>query len=260
MSDKEIGSTTPQEQPDDKPNAVAAFFGFDNLKSLAILILAIFAFRWTVMSPYHVPTASMEPTIKVGDRLLANKLSYNLKLPFTEVVLAEWSKPQRGDIVVFRYPRDPDVDYVKRVVAVEGDEVQLLDDILYINGVAQARTDHNQDRSILNDIEDNAEIKRLYLEDLSGVSHWVMQNELAERRFQRGNWPSDGKSVVKVPANSVFVIGDNRDNSNDSRVWGEVPVQYIRGRATYVIWSIYSPRDSSAWPSLRWNRFGYHLQ
>src|SRR5476649_2635064 len=93
------------------------FFSYENLRSLFVLVLIILAIRWSVASPYNVPTPSMEPTIKVGDRLLAFKLAYNLKIPFTDYVVAEWGKPKRGDIIVFRYPNDPDIDYVKRVVA-----------------------------------------------------------------------------------------------------------------------------------------------
>ena len=131
-----------------------SFWSPENLRSILVLIVLIFCFRWSVASPYHVPTASMEPTIKVGDRLLAFKLSYNLKVPFTDVVVWEWGKPERGDIIVFRYPKDPDIDYVKRVVGVAGDEISMVDDILHINGEPQARVDHNFDRDILTDIED----------------------------------------------------------------------------------------------------------
>ena len=99
------------------------FWSPENLRSIAILIFLIFCFRWSVASPYHVPTASMEPTIKVGDRLLALKLSYDLKIPFTDYSVLEWAKPERGDIIVFRYPRDPDIDYVKRVVGIPGDRI-----------------------------------------------------------------------------------------------------------------------------------------
>jgi len=258
MVDKSGLSPSPDHPESEKPGFLASFFGFENLRSLAILILIIFAFRWSVVSPYHVPTASMEPTIKVGDRLLAFKLAYNLKVPFTDIVIAEWGAPKRGDIIVFRYPKDPDIDYVKRVVGIAGDQVEMIDDILYINGRPQPRVDHNQDRSILDDIEDTKDIKLLYREDLDGVDHWVMQNEPATRHFTRSKWPPQGTPAYTVPENSVFVIGDNRDNSTDSRVWLQVPVSYIRGKAQFVIWSVYTPRDS-AWPSLRFNRFGHGL-
>lgn len=238
--------------------AKPGFFSFDNLTSLGVLVLAIFALRWSVASPYHVPTASMEPTIKVGDRLLAFKLAYNLKVPFTDFTLAEWGTPQRGDIIVFKYPRDPDIDYVKRVVAVAGDEVKVVDDILYVNGEAQPRVDADEQRAFLDDIEDDKSVKHLYKETLFGLEHWVMQNIPSARRFSRSSWPPAGAPAYKVPENSVFCIGDNRDNSTDSRVWGQVPLEYVRGKALFVIWSIFTPHDSS-FPTPRWDRFGKWL-
>jgi signal peptidase I len=248
---------------------VPGFFSPENLKSLFILVLAIFAIRSTIASPYHVPTASMEPTIKVGDRLLAYKLAYKLKLPFHDYIesgmkavgidftgtLIEWGTPKRGDIIVFKYPKDPDTDYVKRVVGIAGDELQIVKDILYINGKPQERVDHNDDRAVLNDIDDHKEIKLLYRENLAGLSHWVMQNIPSARHFTRSTWPRPGEAAYKVPEDSLFVIGDNRDNSKDSREWEHVPLEYVRGKALFVIWSVYTPKQSS-WPSFRLTRFG----
>ncbi len=243
-----------------KQNEKPGFFSFDNLKSLGVLLVAILALRWSIASPYHVPTASMEPTIKVGDRLLAFKLAYNLKIPFTDIKVAEWGTPKRGDIIVFKYPGDPDIDYVKRVVGIAGDEIKIEDDILYVNGVEQARVDANspEERSYLDDIEDQKDIKLLYKETLDGVQHWTMQNVATARHFSRNYWPPQGSSGYVVPENSVFCIGDNRDNSTDSRVWGQVPLDYVRGKALFVIWSLYSPRDKSI-PAFRFGRFGFWL-
>ena len=234
------------------------FFSPENLRSLAILIFLVFCFRWSIASPYHVPTASMEPTIKVGDRLLAFKLSYNLKLPFTNIALLEWSKPEKGDIIVFQFPKNTDVDYVKRVVGVPGDRIKFVDDVLYINGEKQPKESYDHDRSILEDIEDTKEIKELYKETIGENTHWVMQNK-PNRKFGpiSSNWPLDAEEFV-VPEQSVFVSGDNRDNSTDSRRWGIVPESYIRGKALFVIWSMYTPRQESL-PSFRFTRFGHVL-
>lgn len=233
-----------------------SFWSPENLRSIVILVIIILCFRWSVASPYHVPTASMEPTIKVGDRLLAFKLSYNLKIPFLDYALFEWGTPEKGDIIVFRYPKDPDIDYVKRVVGVAGDRIKFINDILYINGVAQERVDHNFDRSILEDIKDHKEVKLLYKEKLGEVDHWVMQNEPTFKGFRNPNWPPSGEYVV--PEGSVFVSGDNRDNSTDSRIWGKVPLSYIRGKAIMVIWSMYDKQDDFM-PSFRFDRFGHFL-
>lgn len=234
------------------------FFSFENIKSLVTLILLILALRWSVASPYHVPTASMEPTIKVGDRLLAFKLAYNLKIPFTDIVVAEWQGVSRGDIIVFRYPIDPDIDYVKRVVGIAGDRIEVLDDILYINGEKQERVDMANARALLDDIDDTKEIKLLYEESLNSTKHWVMQNIPSARRFSRSSWPPPGGEPYIVPEDSVFVMGDNRDNSTDSRVWGQVPLSFVRGKALFVIWSIFSP-PSPDWPRFRFSRFGHWL-
>jgi len=251
------GASTSQ-QPVKKKPETPGFFSFENLRSLFILIIAILALRSSVASPYHVPTASMEPTIKVGDRLLANKLAYELKVPFTDITLAKWGTPQRGDIIVFKYPKDPDIDYVKRVVAVAGDEVQVIGDVLYINGKQQTRVDAEDKRKVLDDIVDQKEIKHLYQEDLGGVTHWVMQNIPSARRFTRADWPPPGAGPYKVPPHAVFCMGDNRDNSTDSRVWGYVPLDYVRGKAEFIIWSLYTPRDATM-PTFRFDRFGKWL-
>ncbi|MFY7928906.1 MAG: signal peptidase I [Oligoflexus sp.] len=233
------------------------FWSSENLRQLAILIFLIFCFRWSVASPYHVPTASMEPTIKVGDRLLAFKLSYGLKVPFTDISVFEWGKPKRGDIIVFRYPKDPEIDYVKRIVGLPGDRIRIDNNILYINDVAQERTEHNFDRSILSDIQDNADIKTLYLEKLENFEHWVMQDKLSSSLYAfNQKFPDRGEYTV--PENSFFVMGDNRDNSTDSRSWGQVPEAYVKGKALFVLWSMHSKEDEF-WPNLRWNRFGHSL-
>jgi signal peptidase I len=235
------------------------FWSIENLRSLGFMLLIIMAIRSSVASPYFVPTASMEPTIKVGDRLIANKLAYQFKVPFTDFVVSEWGTPKRGDIIVFQYPQDPEIDYVKRVAAIAGDTVQIKDDILYINGEAQAKEDHNFDRDILEDIYDPKEQKLLYKENLSGVNHWVLQNRDEFRNFPSKNWPAIGNEPYVVPENAVFCMGDNRDNSLDSRSWNHVPLSYVRGKAMFVFWSMYHPRDSN-WPVFRWNRFGNGLQ
>ncbi|MCX6116467.1 MAG: signal peptidase I [Proteobacteria bacterium] len=235
------------------------FFSYENIKSLLVLAVIIFAIRWSIASPYFVPTASMEPTIKVGDRLLAWKLAYELKIPFTDISAIRWADTKRGDIIVFKYPKDPEIDYVKRVVALGGDTVQVKDDILYINGKPQERVDHNSDRSILEDIHDSKEYKLLFKESFEGQpSHWVMQHKPEYRRFTNSFYPGIDNPPYVVPENSVFCMGDNRDNSSDSRVWGEVPKQYIRGKALFVIWSMWSPTGQT-FPSFRFNRFGKWL-
>lgn len=249
---EQAAANTPNAGKSEEP----AFFSYENLRSLGTLIIIILALRWSVASPYYVPTASMEPTIKVGDRLLANKLAYDLRIPFTDMVIANWGTVKRGDVVVFRYPKDPDIDYVKRVVAVEGDRIRLVDDVIYINDEPQERINFNHDRSILSDIHDNKDMKLLFKEKLAGVEHWTINNIANYRHFSSGTWPEEG--YITVPKGSVYCIGDNRDNSSDSRVWGKVQLSYIRGKALFVIWSAYFP-DGNNWPHFRFDRIGHWL-
>lgn len=235
------------------------FWSPENLRQLAIFLVLILAFRWSVASPYQVPTASMEPTIKVGDRLLAYKLAYDLKVPFTDYTLMSWANPQRGDIIVFKYPKEPDVDYVKRIVGLPGDKIHVENNILYINGVAQERTDHDNDRSILSDIHDNADIKTLSVEKLGDLDHWVIQDRGSSALFSLSmKYPADGGDYT-VPPDSYFCMGDNRDNSTDSRSWGQVPRSYVKGKALFVMWSAFTT-DNGFWPMIRWNRFGHALR
>jgi signal peptidase I len=263
MSDSKE-SVEPSNIPSNTPSSISGsqekpgFFSGENLRSLAVLALIIFAIRWSIASPYYVPTASMEPTIKVGDRLLAWKLAYELKVPFTDISLMKWADVKRGDIIVFKYPRNTDIDYVKRVVAVAGDKVQVIDNVLYLNGQAQSRLDHNGDRTILEDIQDSKDYKILFRENLTGLDHWIIQNTPEMGRFATSNFPGTDSEAFTVPEGSVFCMGDNRDNSSDSRVWGVVPLNYVRGKALFVIWSIWSPPQDQ-WPSLRLNRFGKWL-
>jgi signal peptidase I len=246
-----------EDNREDHTKEEPGFFSFENLRSLGLLIIVLFAFRWSVCSPYHVPTASMEPTIKVGDRLLAWKLSYTVRVPFTDVVLANVSKINRGDIIVFRYPLDTSLDYVKRVIGLPGDKIRMEDDVLYVNDVAQPRAEANNDRSILSDIKDRKDDKILYREKLEGVEHWTINNVPRLRYPGLKNFPATG--YYTVPEDAVFVIGDNRDNSQDSREWGKVPLSYVRGKALFVLWSMYTEDDSWT-PKFRFNRFFKWLQ
>lgn len=245
------------------------FFSYTNLKSLSVLVIIILAIRWSIGAPYHVPTGSMEPTIKTDDRLFVYKLAYSFKFPFTDYEMYSFSKVQRGDIVVFKYPLDTSIDYVKRVVGLPGDRIRIVRDILYINDKAQERRDNNFDRSILKDINDRTLPKDLFIENLSGLEHWTINNSKnSGYPNSQDTFPcdidSDKSCAFKplrhstknfiVPDGHYFFIGDNRDNSEDSRFWGVVPRSYIKGKALIVLWSLYSTKDHF-FPSPRFTRF-----
>ncbi len=229
---------------------------FDRFRLLAIIILAVSIIRWSVASICDVPTVAMEPTIKAGDRIFAWQLAYNFKVPFTNRVIATWGAPRRGDIILFNLPKDTNINHVQRVGAVAGDEVALIDNVLYINGKAQQLTDFDDNRVILDEIEDDKDAKILFRENLEGVDHWLMHNKPNTYR-PASNYPAKGVTH-RVPEGFAFVIGDNRDSSSDSRIWGDVPLEYVRGKAVFVVWSVFRPRGGGPW-KFRADRFGQAL-
>ncbi len=198
------------------------------IRPLLTVALVVFAVRSSLADWNDVPSGSMQPTILVGDRVFVNKLAYDLKVPFTTWHLAEWSNPQRGDIVVFYSPHDGK-RLVKRVVGLPGDAVELRDERLFVNGIAM-------DYAPLGDATASELPKaerpgnRFAIENLSGHKHSVMATPRlpAKRAF----------GPVQVPAGSFFMMGDNRDNSFDSRYFGVVERKRILGKATGVVLSL----------------------
>lgn len=203
---------------------------------LVWLIIALLALRWTIVEPYVVPTGSMEPTLKPGDRLYALKCAYDVRLPFTDVVLFKIRPVKRGDVILFKAPPDPSITYVKRAVAIAGDKVALHEGKLYVNGKEMPK-DIWPKRDIMYDIE-HKDDKTLFLENLTGVKHYVILDN--ERPLNR-EFPLGGDfDGITVPPDSVFAVGDNRDNSHDSRAWGFVPMENLKGEAMFI-W--FSSRD-----------------
>jgi len=250
----ELPMTQPATSDFDQDTVSGSIFGFTSLRSLFALVFFILILRSSIVSPYHVPTPSMEPTIKVGDRLLAFKAAYELRLPFTDYTLMQFGTPKRGDIVVFKYPKDPSVDhYVKRVVGVAGDEIKIVDDVLHVNNQPVQLISAEDQRAMLWDVQE-ADKKLLFIERSTDSEHFVMRDKDETRHPGLQNFPARRENIV-VPEGSVFVLGDNRDTSNDSRHWGEVPLSYVRGKAILVIWSMYDP-GGDEWHSLRFSRFG----
>ncbi len=205
------------------------------------MLLVTSALRSALADWNDVPTGSMKPTILEGDRIFVNKLAYDLKVPFTTWHVAEWADPKRGDIVVFFSPADGQ-RLVKRMVGLPGDTVSLRDNQLFLNG---APAGHGSlDSSVFEALPpDQRATHEFASEDLAGKKHPVMLTPLksALRSFD----------PVTVPAGQYFVMGDNRDNSFDSRYFGFVDRQRIVGRATAVALSL-NP-DNHHFP--RWSRF-----
>jgi signal peptidase I len=188
---------------------------------LVALVLALII-RTFVVQAFKIPSGSMEPTLQIGDHILVNKFIYGVRIPLTSIRLFPLEKPQRGDVIVFIYPLDTSKDFIKRVVAVEGDTVRIVNKKLYING---------------SEVPD---------------PHAVYKEETL---FSAEVQKRDNFGPVTVPRESLFVMGDNRDRSLDSRFWGFVPLEDVRGKAFIIYWSWDSQETT-----VRWRRFGHLIR
>lgn len=212
----------------------------NEIRIFALMILIVSSLRSVLADWNDVPTGSMKPTIQEGDRVVVNKLAYDLKVPFTTIDIVKWDDPHRGDIVVLFSPVDG-VRLVKRVVAVPGDKVEMRDNQLYVNGKIAKQ-------SPIALVSSESGQAYVLDEDLDGHNHKVMLTpEIpAVRSF----------GPVTVPAGNYFVLGDNRDNSNDSRFIGFIERRRIVGEAVAVAFSL----DRSRWFVPRMDRFFEGLQ
>jgi len=201
------------------------------------VILAVFFLRSFLYEPFKIPSGSMIPTLLVGDLILVNKYHYGFRLPVINTKITEGIAPQRGDVMVFRYPPRPSLDYIKRVVGLPGDEVSYLNKRLRINGQDVATSSQAQFFD-----EDRMRYTNQFEEKLGDKAHRLLNHddrpayvEGAEQFPYRENCRYSVEGVVcKVPAGHFFTMGDNRDNSLDSRFWGFVPEKNIVGRAVFV--------------------------
>lgn len=201
------------------------------------VILIVFLLRSFLVEPFKIPSGSMIPTLLVGDFIAVNKYAYGIRLPVINKKIIDIDSPQRGDVVVFRYPPDPSLDYIKRVVGLPGDRVAYLNKRLFINGQP---IETRRDGDYL-DAEKMLYTPR-YLEKLGDVEHAILIEDAAPpyvphvMQFplrERCHYNSEGV-VCEVPPGHYFVMGDNRDNSQDSRVWGFVPDENLVGKAFFI--------------------------
>jgi signal peptidase I len=219
------------------------------VESIGGVVFVALLFRSLVVQAYQIPSGSMIPTLQVGDHIWVNKLVYGLTIPFTDVKIGEhYRPPRRGEIIVFTHPRDAEKDLIKRVVAVGGDTVEMRDDVVYVNGLATPRAHegalHYSDFDEGSDtwFERDAEAWTEHMGEAQFTT--LHESTIRLRDF----------APVHVPADSLYVMGDNRDFSNDSRYWGFVPLNLVRGRAMFVWYSRGQPEG------IRLARFGHILR
>jgi signal peptidase I len=219
------------------------------VKSLQIAILLFLFVRAFLVEAFKIPSGSMERTLLVGDFLLVNKLVYGAEVPFTGKHLPAVQRPDRGDVVVFQWPEDPTKNFVKRLVGVPGDTLAMRDGVLLVNGVVQREryVTHTEP-----DVDPSGE-------EFRWQNDYLVRTAEARAGYHpsRNNW-----GPLIVPSHSYFVLGDNRDNSLDSRYWGFVPDSLIRGRPMFVYYS-YAPNAARglAWlTEVRWDRLGERIQ
>jgi len=194
----------------------------ENIEAILVAIVLALFIRTFIIQAFKIPSGSMKQTLQIGDHILVNKFIYGIKLPFLMTTIVPIKNPKRDDIVVFKFPEDPDKDFIKRVIGIAGDVVECRDKQVYIN---HKRLNHDYG------IHTDSNI-------ISG-----------------GVQPRDNFGPVVVPENSLFVMGDNRDHSYDSRFWGFVGLKAVRGKALIIYWSW----DKENF-GVRWNRIGQILK
>ena len=192
------------------------------LEPIVVAVLIALFIRTFIVQAFKIPSSSMEPTLQVGDHILVNKFIFGIKVPFTDIKLFQFKKPKRGDIIVFIYPRDRSKDFIKRAIGTEGEKVEIILNKIYIND------------KLIND-------------------PWGLYNEKSD--WTRYLQPMEKFGPVIVPKDSLFVLGDNRDNSQDSRFWGFVDIHAVRGKA-FIIYFSWDRYGQNLLDKIRWMRFG----
>ncbi len=295
----------------------------DFVESIAAAVLIAFALRAFVIEAFKIPSSSMYPTLEIGDHIFVNKFIYGVRIPWTQTKLFQFRAPRRGEVIVFQWPCNPDRDYIKRIVALPGDTVEVRCSVVYVNGKAIPRTLANSELYYLDNDTGTKAIRdpdhphvgetqvSAYRESVPEGSYVVYQDpeqpawdslyanpvasggdlvnafdhDFPESRVTMPTCEGQGESIANipqtlgriedspqtgpqggphsckqryhyvVPAGHIFAMGDNRFNSNDSRAWGSVPIENIKGKALFL-WLSYQHWSPFDWSGMRWNRIG----
>ncbi|HBK57578.1 MAG TPA: signal peptidase I [Xanthomonadales bacterium] len=198
----------------------------DYARSLFPVLLLVLVVRSFLAEPFRIPSSSMMPTLLIGDFILVNKYAYGIRLPVINQKVIAIGAPERGDVVVFRPPHHPDQDWIKRIVGLPGDEIAYIDKVIYVNGQAQGQTRNGPYIGTGSGREMTGALA--LVETLGESQHRILQSQNRASSLRgEGRWV--------VPEGQYFVLGDNRDNSEDSRFWGFLPEQNLVGRA-FLVW------------------------
>ncbi len=195
-------------------------------EAIIIALIAALIIRAYVIQAFKIPSGSMIPTLLIGDHILVNKFIYGTTIPFSDKRILVFKKPERGDIIVFKYPDNPKKDFIKRVVATGGDKIESRNKVIYVNGekLSEPYAQHTDDT--------------------------MLSPGMSKR---------DNFKPITIPENKFFVMGDNRDQSHDSRFWGFVDLKEIKGEALVIYWS-WNPDDSGLFNKIRFSRIGHLIE
>lgn len=240
-----------------------AYFWKEGWGSVGLAILAALTVRWAFFEAYVIPSGSMLPSLLINDHIFVNKYVYGVRVPFSEKWLVKFGEPLRGEVIVFKYPLDMGTFFIKRVVGEPGDKVYYENNRLYVNDVEVERTIPATDEGLKwlrsEDLSQSGRPEKVedydhFIESINGISHSVI---LRKNEFPKNYGP------IIVPADHLFVMGDNRDGSSDSRYWGFVPKKNILGRAS-IVWL--SCEETFSFASMicnpltvRWTRFFHSI-
>lgn len=212
-------------------------------RSFFPVLLFVVILRSFIVEPFRIPSGSMIPTLQIGDFILVNKFSYGVRLPIVHTKVVDLGGPERGDVVVFRFPAEPDIDYIKRVVGLPGDEVTYIDKRVFINGEPVPV-------SVVGPVDDPSGrgVQTIEVEETLGDKTHLLH-------LQNTSYTRQTRTVV--PEGHFFVMGDNRDNSSDSRRWGTVPEANLAGKA-FFIWMNFRKQPGMDF-DVDWKRIGSRI-